>query len=89
MKCSSLRIKPLMMKRCGRNMSMKKYSKKKKNNFKEVQHAENPDETSVSIFPLEEDEFVHPYFPPACKYEELISLNDADDSVEDFLDTVD
>jgi hypothetical protein len=62
---------------------------KKKKNSDEVPHTENPDETSVSILLLDEDEVVQPCFPPAHKYEEVINPNDADDFVEDFSDMVD
>jgi hypothetical protein len=88
MKNPSLIIKPLMMKRCGSNMSRKKSSKKKKKNHEEVQHVVNLDETSVSIFPLDKDEVVQTYFPPALKYEEIINLNDAYDFVEVLPNTV-
>jgi hypothetical protein len=55
MKHSALRIKPIVMKRHWRGMSMKK-----KKIFYEVQHAKNPDETSISILSLDKDEVVHP-----------------------------
>jgi hypothetical protein len=80
---SALRIKPLLMKRHCRGMSMKKNK-----NCDEVKHAENPYETFVSIFPLDEDEVVHPFFPPTHKYEEVISPNDAYDFMEDLFDMV-
>jgi hypothetical protein len=54
-----------------------------------VQHVENPDETSISILPLDKDEVVQPFFPPTHKYEEVISPNDVDDFVEDLSDMVD
>jgi hypothetical protein len=43
----------------------------------------------VSIIPLGEGEVVMPRLPPAHADEEMISLNDADDLVEDPSDVVD
>jgi hypothetical protein len=38
----------------------------KKNNYYEVSHVENPNETSVFILSLDEDEVVQHCFPPTC-----------------------
>jgi hypothetical protein len=78
-KRSILRIKPLVMKRRWRSMSMKR-----KKNSDEVQHVEEPCETSLSFLPLDEGEFVQPCFPPAHEVEEVTSINDEEfeDSVE-------
>jgi len=62
---------------------------KKKKNFNEVKHVENPYETSVSILPCDKDEVVHPSFPPTHKYEVVISPNDVDDFVEELSDMAD
>jgi hypothetical protein len=77
-KCYVLRIKPLVMKRRWRGMSMKR-----KKNFDEVQHVEKPHETSLSFLPLDEGEVVQPCFPLAHEVEEATSLND-----EEFEDPV-
>jgi len=53
MRHPALRIKPLVMKRHWRGMSMKK-----KKNFDEVQHVENPNEMLMSILSLDKDEVV-------------------------------
>jgi hypothetical protein len=50
---------------------------------------EDPDETLVSILPLDEGEVLQPYLPPAHENEDMISFNDADDLVEDLYDVVD
>jgi hypothetical protein len=88
MRRSALRIKPLVMKRCWRGMYMKKDDMKKNKNSNEFQHVENLDETLMPILPLDEDEVVHPSFPPAHKYEEAISLDDANDFMEDLSDMI-
>jgi hypothetical protein len=56
---------------------------------KEVQHPDEQDETLVSFLPLDEDEVVLPYLFPAHEDEEMISLDDADDLVENLSDVVD
>jgi hypothetical protein len=48
MKNSSLRTKPLVMKRRWSSMSMKKVSKKKRNNSNKAQHEEDFEEASIS-----------------------------------------
>jgi len=50
---------------------------------------EEPDETSMSIIPLDEYEIVQPRFPPAHKDEEVISPKDADVFMGDLSDMVD
>jgi hypothetical protein len=85
----ALRIKPLVMKRHWRSMSIKGDVMKKKNNYDEVPHTENPDETSIPILSLDEDEVAQPCFPPAHKDEEVISPKDADGSMGDLSDMVD
>jgi hypothetical protein len=75
-----LRIKPLAMKRRWRGM----YIKRKKNPD-EVQHVE----TSLSLLPLDEGEVVQTCLPPAHEDEEMISLDDADDLVQNLFDMVD
>jgi hypothetical protein len=75
-----LRIKPLAMKRRWRGM----YIKRKKNPD-EVQHVE----TSLSFLLLDEDEVVQTCLPPAHEDEEMISLDDADDLVQNLSDMVD
>jgi hypothetical protein len=72
------------MKRYWRGMSMKK-----KKNLDEVPHTKNPDETSIPIFSLNEDEVVQSCFTPTHEYEEVISPNDADYFMEDFFNIVD
>ena len=67
---------------------MKKATKKKKKNSQEMQHAENLDETSISILSLDEN-VVRSRFPSAHKDEEVISPKDADDSMGDLSDMVD
>jgi hypothetical protein len=62
-----LRIKPLVMKRQWRGMSIKR-----KKNSDESQHVE----TSLSLLPLDVGEVVHPCFPHAHEVEEANSLND-------------
>jgi hypothetical protein len=62
-------------------------SKKKRNNFNEVQHVEDLDETSIFI--LSFDEVVQPCIPPAQEDEEVINSNDADKFMEQPSDTVD
>jgi hypothetical protein len=84
MKHSTLRIKPLVMKRSWRGMCMKKNK-----NFDEVRHVKNLDETSVPVLPLDEDEVVQPCFPLAHEDEDVISPNDVDVFVKDLSNMVD
>jgi hypothetical protein len=70
-KCCVLRIKPLVMERRWRSMSIKRNV-----NFDEVKHVENPREKSLSFLPLNEVEVVQTYSPPAREIEEATSLND-------------
>jgi hypothetical protein len=51
---------------------------------KEVQHMDEQDETLVSFLPLDEDEVVLPYLFPTHEDKEMISLDDADDVVENL-----
>jgi hypothetical protein len=80
-KHSVLRIKPLVMKRRWRNMSIKR-----KKNSDEPQHVE----TSLSLLPLDEGEVVQPCFPHVHEVEEAVSLNDEGfgDPVEVIVDFV-
>jgi len=87
MKRSSLRINPLVMKRCLKNMSLNKTSKKKRENFNEVKHVEDLDETSIFILPI--NEVVQSCIPPAQEDEEVINSNDADKSMEQPSGTID
>jgi hypothetical protein len=63
----ALRIKPLMMKRGWRGLSIKR-----KKNYDEVQHIE----ALLYFIALDEGEVVQPCLPPAHDVEEAISLND-------------
>jgi hypothetical protein len=74
-----LKGKPLQMKKCLKNISMKKFSKKIPMKFLMLKTL---DETLVSIFSLEEDEVVKP-----C--EEVINSNDIGKFMEQPSDTVD
>jgi hypothetical protein len=63
----SLRIKPLVLKRQWRGMSIKK-----NNNFDEAQHVE----ILLYFLLLDEGEVVQACFPPAHEVEEVTNLND-------------
>jgi hypothetical protein len=73
MKHSSLRIKPLVMKRFLKNMPMKKVPRRKGRIMIKCKHVEDLDETLVSILPLDEGE-------------EVINPNDTvDQHIDDFI----
>jgi hypothetical protein len=44
----------------------------KEEGSEEAQHVENPDETLLSILPLDEDEVIQPFIPSAHENEEVI-----------------
>jgi len=63
----ALRIKPLVMKRQWRGVSIRRTK-----NYDKVKHIESP----LSLLPLDEGEVVQPFSPPTHDVEEAINLDD-------------
>ena len=66
-----LRIKPVMMKRRWRSMSINR-----KKSYDGMQHVEKPRKTSLSFLLLDEVEIVQPYSTLVHEVEETNALND-------------
>jgi hypothetical protein len=63
-------VKPFFMKSHWNDMPMKGGAKKRGKDSNKVKHVEDPDQTLVYVFLLDEDKIVQPYPPPSTHEDE-------------------